>query len=75
MLKPIKIIDQIFMDIKRKLGVLTLQSFYSNEMIIAKKSLYENQIKFTYQKQLISDLAYKHSNCQNLLAFVFRIFH
>ena len=29
-------------------------------MIITKKSLNENQLKFTYQKQLISDLDYKH---------------
>jgi len=29
-------------------------------MIITKKSLNENQLKFTYQKKLISDLDYKH---------------
>ena len=34
--------------------------FFSNEMIITKKSLNENHLKFTYQKQLISDLDYKH---------------
>ena len=34
--------------------------FFSKEMIITKKSLNENQLKFTYQKQLISDLDYKH---------------
>ena len=34
--------------------------FYSDDMIITKKSLNENQLKFTYQKQLISDLDYKH---------------
>ena len=28
-------------------------------MIITKKSLKENQLKFTYQKQLISDSDYK----------------
>ena len=35
-------------------------NFFSKEMIITKKSLNENQLKFTYQKQLISDLDYKH---------------
>ena len=34
--------------------------FFSQEMIITKKSLNENQLKFTYQKQLISDLDVKH---------------
>ena len=34
--------------------------FFSKEMIITKKSLNENQLKYTYQKQLISDLDYKH---------------
>ena len=35
-------------------------NFFSKEMIITKKSLNENQLKFTYQKQLISDLDNKH---------------
>ena len=34
--------------------------FFSKEMIITKKSLNQNQLKFTYQKQLISDLDNKH---------------
>ena len=34
--------------------------FFSKEMIITKKTLNENQLKYTYQKQLISDLDYKH---------------
>ena len=34
--------------------------FFSKEMIITKKSLNENQLKFTYQKQLISELDNKH---------------
>jgi len=34
--------------------------FFYKEMIITKKSLNENQLKFTYQKQLISDLDNKH---------------
>ena len=34
--------------------------FFSKEMIITKKLLNENQLKFTYQKYLISDLDYKH---------------
>ncbi len=34
--------------------------FFYKEMIITKQSHNENQLKFTYQKQLISDLDYKH---------------
>ena len=34
--------------------------FFSKEMIISKKTLNENQLKYTYQKQLISNLDYKH---------------
>ena len=34
--------------------------FFSKEMLITKKSLNENRLKLTYQKQLISDLDYKH---------------
>ena len=34
--------------------------FFYLEMIITKKTLNENQLKFIYQKQLISDLDYKH---------------
>jgi hypothetical protein len=34
--------------------------FFSKDMIITKKSLNENQLKYTYQKQLISNLDYKH---------------
>ncbi len=48
------------MEIKRKIGNSQSPNFYSNEMIITKKSLNENQLKYTYQKQLISDLDYKH---------------
>ena len=48
------------MDIKKNISSSKISNFYSNEMIITKKSLNENQLKFTYQKQLISDLDYKH---------------
>ena len=48
------------MDFKKKFRSSNNSSFYSNEMIITKKSLNENQLKYTYQKQLISDLDYKH---------------
>ena len=48
------------MDIKKKIRTFNTPDFFSNEMIITKKSLNENQLKFTYQKQLISDLDYKH---------------
>ena len=48
------------MDIKKKIDSFGTPDFFSKEMIITKKSLNENQLKFTYQKQLISDLDYKH---------------
>ena len=48
------------MEFKRKILISNTIDFFSKEMIIAKKSLNENQLKFTYQKQLISDLDNKH---------------
>ena len=48
------------MESKKKISSSNTPSFFSKEMIITKKSLNENQLKFTYQKQLISDLDYKH---------------
>ena len=48
------------MDLKKKIVSSNNSNFYSNEMIITKTSLNENQLKYTYQKQLISDLDYKH---------------
>ena len=48
------------MDIKKIIRSTNSPNFFSKEMIITKKSLNENQLKYTYQKQLISDLDYKH---------------
>ena len=48
------------MEFKKKISSSNTPYFFSKEMIITKKSLNENQLKFTYQKQLISDLDYKH---------------
>ena len=48
------------MDINKKIGGSNISNFYSSEMVITKKSLIENQLKYTYQKQLISNLDYKH---------------
>ena len=48
------------MDVKKKISSSNNPDFFSSEMIITKKSLNENQLKFTYQKQLISDLDNKH---------------
>tara|TARA_B100000161_G_scaffold243721_1_gene197546 strand:- start:205 stop:378 length:174 start_codon:yes stop_codon:yes gene_type:complete len=50
------------MDIHKKIGNSKTPNFFSQEMIISKKSLNENQLKFTYQKQLISDLDQKHKD-------------
>ena len=48
------------MEVQKKIRSSNTPYFFSNEMIITKKSLYENQLKFTYQKQLILDLDNKH---------------
>ena len=48
------------MEVKKKISSPNTPDFFSKEMIITKKTLNENQLKFTYQKQLISDLDYKH---------------
>ena len=48
------------MDIKKKVGSSKTPDFFSKEMMITKKSLNANQLKYNYQKQLISDLDIKH---------------
>ena len=48
------------MQVKKKFSSFNTPYFFSEEMIITKKSLNENQLKFTYQNQLISDLDNKH---------------
>ena len=48
------------MDIKKKISSSNTHDFFYKEMLITKKSLNENQLKYSYQKQLISDLDYKH---------------
>ena len=44
----------------KKIDITNTPDFFSKEMIITKKTLNENQLKYTYQKHLISDLDYKH---------------
>ena len=56
------------MEINKKIGRFSTPSFFSNEMIITKKSLHENQLKYTYQKQLISDLDYKHKEWSKFMS-------
>ena len=48
------------MNIKKHIGSSNTPDFFSKEMMVTKKTLNENQLKYTYQKQLISDLDYKH---------------
>ena len=48
------------MKVKKNIDGSNTSEFFSKEMIITKKSLNENQLKLTYQKQLISNLDYKH---------------
>ena len=48
------------MDIQKKIVSDKTLDFFSKEMMITKRALNENQLKYTYQKQLISDLDNKH---------------
>ena len=48
------------MEVQKKISSSKTADFFSKEMIITKKSLNENQLKYSYQKQLISDLDSKH---------------
>ena len=55
------------MDIKKKSVGSNTPEFFFKEMIITKKTLNENQLKYTYQKQLISNLDYKHKQWSKFL--------
>ena len=59
------------MEFKKKISGSNTPYFFSNEMIITKKSLNENQLKFTYQKQLISDLDNKHKEWSKSIDGIF----
>ena len=63
------------MEVKKKISCSNTPDFFSKEMIITKKSLNENQLKFTYQKQLISDLDYKHKEWSKSIESTFKSFH
>ena len=56
------------MDNKKNIGSSNTSDFFSKEMIITKKSLNENQLKYTYQKQLISNLDYKHKEWSKIIS-------
>ena len=57
------------MEVKKKFSYSNVPDFFSKEMIITKKSLNENQLKFTYQKQLISDLDNKHKEWSKSVSY------
>ena len=59
------------MGVSKKISSTNTPDFFSKEMIITKKSLNENQLKFTYQKQLISDLDYKHKEWSKSIESMF----
>ena len=59
------------MDIKKNISSNKTSIFYSNEMIITKRSLNENQLKYSYQKQLISDLDHKHKEWSKVVIIEF----
>ena len=56
------------MDNKNKIVSVNTPNFFSKEMIITKKSLNENQLKYTYQKHLISDLDRKHKEWSKFIS-------
>ena len=55
------------MDNKKNIINSNTPDFFSKEMIITKKTLNENQLKYTYQKQLISNLDNKHKEWSKFL--------
>jgi hypothetical protein len=55
------------MDNKKNIIKSNTPDFFSKEMIITKKTLNENQLKYTYQKQLISNLDNKHKEWSKFL--------
>ena len=59
------------MEVKKKIVGSIMPDFFSKEMIITKKSLNQNQLKFTYQKQLIADLDYKHKEWSKSIESMF----
>ena len=59
------------MEVKKKIVGSNTPNFFSKEMIITKNSLNENQLKFTYQKQLIADLDYKHKEWSKSIESMF----
>ena len=59
------------MEVKKKIVGSNTPDFFSKEMIITKKSLNQNQLKFTYQKQLIADLDYKHKEWSKSIESMF----
>ncbi len=62
------------MEVQKKICSSNTSDFFSKEMIITKKSLNENQLKFIYQKQLISNLDYKHKEWSKRLTVNFKNF-
>ncbi len=55
------------MNYKKNIIRSSTPDFFSKEMLITKKVLNENQLKYTYQKQLISNLDYKHKEWSKFL--------
>ena len=55
------------MNHKKNNIISSTPDFFSKEMLISKKALNENQLKYTYQKQLISNLDYKHKEWSKYL--------
>ena len=58
----------LLMDKNKNIVSSNTPDFFYKEMIITKKSLNENQLKYTYQKHLISNLDYKHKQWSKFLA-------
>ena len=44
-------------------------NFFSSEMYISKKYLIENQLRLSYQKQLISNLDLKHKDWSKYIGY------
>ena len=62
------------MDIQKRIESEKSPNFFSKEMIITKKTLNENQLKYIYQKQSISDLDNKHKEWSQFVSSKFKCF-
>ena len=73
-LDNIKILGKVYYGYQKNFNGLVTPRFFSDEINVTRKSLNENQLRYTYQKHFISDLDSKHKKWSNLLTANFKSF-